>query len=75
MLSYVLLEINPLFQKEITQKLKRYDFTIDEIIKVRGSSKVLARVITNGRNSLKHFILDELHPITGVKKVNTLSIQ
>ena len=74
MMSYLLLDVEKKSQGDIKKKLLRYEVTIDKVRKVRGKSRIIARVITDNRSCLKDFITEQIHPIMGVKEIETIII-
>ena len=74
MLSYVFLDVDNIFKDDIKKELKSFDFTVDEVKEISGKYNILARVVTDNRFRLHKFIYDNIHNLTGVKKIKTFKV-
>lgn len=74
MMSYLLLDVENKSQGNIKKELLKYEITINQVRKVRGKSRIIARVITDNRSSLKDFITEHIYPMAGIKEIETIII-
>jgi len=47
---------------------------VDEVKEISGKYNILARVVTDNRFRLHKFIYDNIHNLTGVKKIKTFKV-
>jgi len=67
--SYLLINTETPWKDEVKKELSQFEFTVEEIDDILGSSDILAKVNVDNKNALKHFVLEQLERISGIKRV------
>ncbi len=74
MLSYLLLSVEKVMQKNIKDKLKTFEFTIEKVEERRGKYNIVARVVTDNQSCLQEFVDEHVGPLSGIKRMETITI-
>jgi len=70
MLQMLLLDAkNP---KEVAEKLKQFEFTVEHVQERSGPYNLQAWVCTDNHRTLNHFIDEQLHPLQGINKIQRM---
>ena len=69
MQSYLLINTETPWKKDIKKELSQFEFTVDKVEDIKRSADLLAKVIVDNPTALDNFILQQLEKISGIKRV------